>query len=214
MKWFSCLLSYFLNPIFRAHVWTALGFTALGLTACSPAPQFLNQNVSGAGLQTSVELTTAAGQPLQLNAALPNHVTALFFGFTQCPEVCPTTMGTMKLVKQALQKEGVDPNLLRVVFLSVDPERDTASILNAYTAAFDPSFIGVSTDLTRTKEVAKAYNVTFEKVGTGEFYTMNHTANLYLIDSTGRTRVSVPYGASADSIVHDVKQLLALNNIH
>lgn len=184
----------------------------LALAACSPnspsSLKFLNQNVSGAGFSSQIELTSGAGEKIKLNAPTPNQVTALFFGFTQCPEICPTTLGTMKLVKQGLEAKQVDSKQLRVVFVSLDPERDSQQILKEYTSAFDPSFIGAATDLASTQSLAKSYNVTFEKVGKSEFYTLNHSANLYLIDAEGHTRVSVPYGAKADLIVHDVMQLL------
>lgn len=182
------------------------------LFACSPTPTFLNQNVSGSGYHTAAALNTTTGSPLQLNAATPNQVTALFFGFTQCPDVCPTTMGTIKLVRQALAKQNIDSNRLRVIFMTLDPERDTAAILKDYTAAFNipnaPANIGAYTDLATTATIAKDFNIEYKKVGTGTNYTLNHSANLYLIDPTGKTRVSVPYGTPADSITHDVVQLL------
>lgn len=185
---------------------------ALMLSACSPSPQFLNQNVTGSGYTTQVELKTAAGGTLQLSAPTPNQVTALFFGFTQCPDVCPTTLGTMKLVKQELTKNNVDANRLRIVFVSIDPERDTPEVLKAYAAAFDSAVVGAYTSPEQTQKIAKDFNIVYEKVGTGPFYTMNHSANAYLLDSDGRVRVSVPYGTPAPSIAHDVQQLLNIKS--
>ena len=181
---------------------------ALILGACSPSPQFLNQNVTGSAYATQVELKNASGGAVQLNAPTPNQVTALFFGFTQCPDVCPTTLGTMKLVKQELVKNKMDPDRLRIVFVSIDPERDTPEVLKAYAAAFDPAVIGAYASPEHTQKIAKDFNIVYEKVGTGAFYTMNHSANTYLIGSDGRTRVSVPYGTAASAIAHDVQQLL------
>lgn len=189
----------------------AIGFAlvlTLALSACSPSPQFLNQNVTGSGYATQVELNNANGGTLRLSAPTPNQVTALFFGFTQCPDVCPTTLGTMKLVKQELIKNKVDADRLRIVFVSIDPERDTPEVLKAYAAAFDPAVMGAFTSLDNTQKIAKDFNIVYEKVGTGPFYTMNHSANAYLIDSDGRTRVSIPYGTTAPVIAHDVQQLL------
>ena len=181
---------------------------ALVLGACSPSPQFLNQNVMGSAYATQVELKNASGGAVQLNAPTPNQVTALFFGFTQCPDVCPTTLGTMKLVKQELVKNKMDPDRLRIVFVSIDPERDTPEVLKAYAAAFDPAVLGAYGSPEHTQKIAKDFNIVYEKVGTGAFYTMNHSANTYLIGSDGRTRVSVPYGTAASAIAHDVQQLL------
>lgn len=181
---------------------------ALILGACSPSPQFLNQNVMGSAYATQVELKNASGGAVQLNAPTPNQVTALFFGFTQCPDVCPTTLGTMKLVKQELVKNKMDPDRLRIVFVSIDPERDTPEVLKAYAAAFDPAVIGAYASPEHTQKIAKDFNIVYEKVGTGAFYTMNHSANTYLIGSDGRTRVSIPYGTAAPAIAHDVQQLL------
>ena len=183
-----------------------LGVITLTLCACQPKTQFLNNDIQGAGLATRVPLNTDDGQPLQLNAPHPAQVTVVFFGFTQCPDVCPTTMGEMKLVKQKL---GADADKLRVVLVSIDPERDTAAVLKQYTEAFDPHFIGASTSPQQTKILAKDLNISYEKVGSEPFYTMKHSANSYLVDPQGRFRVSIPYGTKPESIAHDVKQLLA-----
>lgn len=188
---------------------TALSF-GLVLSACSPSPQFLNQNVTGSGYATQVELKNASGGTVQLSVPAPNQVTALFFGFTQCPDVCPTTLGTMKLVKQELIKNKADADRLRIVFVSIDPERDTPEVLKAYAAAFDPAVIGAYASPDNTQKIAKDFNIVYEKVGAGPFYTMNHSANAYLIDSEGHTRVSIPYGTTAPVIAHDVQQLLAM----
>lgn len=193
-----------MNTSLIKKIW---GFGLVGLLmACKPSAQFLNADVTGAGFKTDVPLMTTTGNQLQLNQPNPSQVTALFFGFTQCPDVCPTTLGTMKLVTKEL---GSDASKLRVVFVTVDPERDSMQVMKEYIGAFDPHFIGAYTDLPHTKQLATGYQVTFEKVGDPAFYTMNHSANIFLIDAAGRTRVSIPYGSSASSIAHDVKQLLA-----
>lgn len=180
-----------------------LAFITL-LAACQPSTQFLNKDITGAGLKTTVPLITADGQTLALNQANP-QVTVVFFGFTQCPDVCPTTLGHMKLVTDEL---GADADKLRVVFVSVDPERDTQEVLKQYTSAFNPKFIGASTDLPNTQKLARDYQITFEKVGNGSSYMINHTATSYLIDQSGKVRVSIPYNTDAKTIAHDIKQLL------
>jgi protein SCO1/2 len=112
----------------------------------------------------------------------------------------------MKIVMQQL---GSDADKVRVVFVTIDPERDTDVLLKAYMAAFNPAFTGALTDPEHTRQMAKQFNVVYEKVGTGPNYIVNHTANLYLLDENGRTTVSVPYEAKPETIVHDIKQMLA-----
>jgi protein SCO1/2 len=96
-----------------------------------------------------------------------------------------------------------------VVFVTVDPERDTQGVLKEYMAAFNPTFTGAYADPEHTRQMAKQFQVVYEKVGSGPNYIVNHTANLYLLDENGRTVVSVPYEAKPETIVHDIKQMLA-----
>ncbi|MGL4766813.1 MAG: SCO family protein [Formosimonas sp.] len=177
------------------------------LVACQPASvSFLNSNITGAQLHTSVALHSTDGASLHLNAANLQPVTAVFFGFTMCPDVCPTTLGHLKIVKQQL---GADADKLRVILVSLDPERDSMAVLQQYTAAFASGFIGAATDLPNTQRMAQDLGISFEKIGSGEFYMLKHSANLYLIDAQGRFRVSIPYGTPPDSIAHDVRQLMS-----
>ena len=189
--------------ILRQMLWS---LCALFISACQPAStQFLNTNITGSALKTQVPLTTSDSQTLQLNAPNPKQITAVFFGFTMCPDVCPTTLGNLKLVKQQLAK---DADQLRVILVSLDPERDTPEILKQYTQAFGGDFIGAATDLTHTPILAKDLGITYEKIGSEKYYMVKHTGNLYLIDRGGRFRVSIPYGADVKSITYDVKQLI------
>ena len=177
------------------------------LSACQPTPQYLNANVTASNLHTTIPLTTQNGEPLQVNAPLKGKISAVFFGYTQCPDICPTTLGKMKIVMDQL---GADADKVRVVFITVDPERDTPEVLKAYMAAFNPTFIGAYADpIERTREMAKQFQVVYEKEGAGSNYIVNHTANLYLLDENGKTIVSAPYEAKPDAIAHDIKQMLA-----
>ena len=185
---------------------TFISVCALMIGGCKPTPQFLNANVTASQLQTTIPLTSASGEPVLINAPQKGKVTAVFFGYTQCPDICPTTLGKMKLTMELL---GADASKVRVIFATLDPERDTAQVLQAYMAAFNPSFTGALTDTAHTQELAKQFQVVFDKVGTGPNYVVNHTANLYLIDENGRTMVSVPYEAKPESIAHDIRQILA-----
>lgn len=180
------------------------------IAACTPAPQYLNANITASNLHSEIAVRTQNGDTLQLNAPQKGKVTALFFGYTQCPDVCPTTLGKMKVV---LQQLGADAAKVRVVFVTIDPERDTPALLKEYMAAFNPSgqytLIGAFTDPVHTRELAQQFQVVFEKVGSGANYTVNHTANLFLLDENGRAVVSVPYEAKPEAIVHDIRQILA-----
>ena len=177
------------------------------LSACQPTPQYLNTNVTASNLHTTIPLTTHNGEPLQVNAPLKGKISAVFFGYTQCPDICPTTLGKMKIVMDQL---GADADKVRVVFITVDPERDTPEVLKAYMAAFNPTFIGAYADpIERTREMAKQFQVVYEKEGAGSNYIVNHTANLYLLDENGKTIVSAPDEAKPDAIAHDIKQMLA-----
>ena len=185
-----------------------LGAFALGLalTACQPTAQYLNSNITASNLRTDIPLTSHKGEPLQINSPQKGKVSAVFFGYTQCPDICPTTLGKMKIVMEQL---GADADKVRVVFVTVDPERDTGALLKEYMGAFNPTFTGAYTDPAQTKTMANQFQVVYEKVGTGPNYIVNHTANLYLLDENGRTVVSVPYEAKPETIVHDIKQMLA-----
>ncbi len=177
------------------------------LSACQPTPQYLNTNVTASNLHTTIPLTTQNGERIEVNAPLKGKISAVFFGYTQCPDICPTTLGKMKIV---MEKLGADADKVRVVFITVDPERDTPEVLKAYMAAFNPSFIGAQAEpIERTREMAKQFQVVYEKEGSGPNYIVNHTANLYLLDENGKTIVSAPYEAKPESIAHDIKQLLA-----
>ena len=176
------------------------------LGACQPTAQYLNSNITASNLHTDIPLTSHRGEPLQINSPQKGKVSAVFFGYTQCPDVCPTTLGKMKIVMEQL---GADADKVRVVFVTVDPERDTGALLKEYMGAFNPTFTGAYTDPAQTKTMANQFQVVYEKVGTGPNYIVNHTANLYLLDENGRTVVSVPYEAKPETITHDIKQMLA-----
>ena len=179
---------------------------SLALTACQPTAQYLNGNITASNLRTDIPLTSHKGEPLQINSPQKGKVSAVFFGYTQCPDICPTTLGKMKIVMEQL---GADADKVRVVFVTVDPERDTGALLKEYMGAFNPTFTGAYTDPAQTKTMASQFQVVYEKVGTGPNYIVNHTANLYLLDENGRTVVSVPYEAKPETITHDIKQMLA-----
>jgi protein SCO1/2 len=135
-------------------------------------------------------------------------VLVVFFGFTQCPDVCPTTLAELAQVKKAL---GPDGERVQGIFISVDPERDTPDLLKAYLASFDPSFVALRGSADQTQAVAKEFKVYYAKVPgkTEGSYSIDHTAASYLFDSQGRVRVFSRYGSGAQALTDDLKVLLA-----
>jgi protein SCO1/2 len=128
----------------------------------------------------------------------------VFFGFTRCPDVCPTTLAELKAVKDKL---GADGERLQVLFVSVDPERDTPELLAKYVPAFDPSFLGLYGDADATARTAKEFRVFYQKVpgSSPDNYSVDHTAASYVFDPQGRLRLFVKHGQGADALVHDIK---------
>lgn len=152
-------------------------------------------------------LPSQAGTPLALGE-LRGRVVLLLFGFTHCPDVCPTTLGEFKGVKRIL---GPEADRVAFVFVSVDSERDTVETLRAYVGAFDPGFIGLQGDPGTLARIGPEYDLVYQKqppTSPGE-YTVTHTATAFLIDQTGKLRVVFPYGVPADALSTDVRALLA-----
>jgi len=131
----------------------------------------------------------------------------LFFGFTQCPDICPTALSRAAAVRRAL---GADGERLQVVFVTVDPERDTPALLREYMQAFDASFVGLRGDEGATRRTAKEFHVHYEKVPAGSSYTVNHTALTYVLDTQGRLRLGLRHGMSVDDFVSDLRILMRL----
>ena len=185
----------------------------VGLTACdmvgfpSAKPKFNGVDITGAEYARNLSLPDQNGQPRTL-ADFKGKVTVVFFGYTQCPDVCPTTMVELAQVKKALGKDG---ERVQGVFVSVDPERDTPEILKAYMASFDPSFVALRGTLEQAQAAAKEFKVFFAKVPgkTEGSYTMDHTAGSYLFDANGKVRLFERYGGGAEALASDIKALLA-----
>src|SRR5260221_75408 len=129
----------------------------------------------------------------------------VFFGFTQCPDVCPTALARAAEVKRLL---GPDGERFQTLFVTVDPERDTPEVLKAYTAAFDPSFIGLYGDLERTAQIAKDFKVYYKKMPTGSSYTMDHTSLSYVYDPLGKLRLALRHEQPAQDYADDIRKLL------
>ena len=188
--------------------WTAASTTlGLALTACSEnKPSFNAVDLTGADYAKDFKLTDADGKERTL-ADFKGKVVVLFFGYAQCPDVCPTTMTEMAQVKQQLGKDG---DKLQIVFITVDPARDTPVVMKAYMGAFDPSFVALIPTSEQLVAVAKDFKVYYKKVEgkTPTSYSMDHSAASYVYDTNGRLRLYARYGAGVAPMVSDVKALL------
>ncbi len=183
---------------------------ALALAACDGKPGFKNTDITGADYAKDFALTDHTGRPRSL-ADFKGKVVTIFFGYTQCPDVCPTTLTEMKAVLEKLGPD--DAKRVQVLFVTIDPERDTQALLAGYVPAFDPSFLGLYGDLEATQFVAKNFKVFYQKVPgkTPGSYTMDHSAGSYAYDPQGRLRLFVRHGLPLDGLVGDIKLLLAGN---
>jgi protein SCO1/2 len=170
-------------------------------------PSFKAVDITGAEYARELSLPDADGK-LRTLADFKGKVTLVFFGFTQCPDVCPTTLAELAAVKRALGKDG---ERLQGVFVSVDPQRDTPQILKAYMASFDPGFVALRGTPEQTETAARNFKVFYAQVPgkTEGSYTVDHTAGTYVFDASGKVRLFVRYGSGAEALTHDLKLLLA-----
>lgn len=170
------------------------------------APHFNATDITGADYGAALNMPDANGKTRTM-ADFSGKVVAVFFGYTQCPDACPTSLALLADVTKRL---GDDGKRLQVVFVSVDPERDTPALIGQYVAAFNPTFLALRGTAEQTKAIAKAFAVFYEKRGdiAGGHYTMDHTAGIYLFDPKGRTRLFVRYGETPENLLADIKLLL------
>ncbi|MEY4748311.1 MAG: hypothetical protein RIQ60_525 [Pseudomonadota bacterium] len=183
---------------------------ALLLGACGKKPEppaFKSVDITGADYARTLELPDADGKLRNLGE-FKGKLTVVFFGYTQCPDVCPTTLTHLQEVKQLLGKDG---DKLQAVFVTVDPERDTAALLKAYVTAFDPGWVALRGSPEQIAAAAKEYKVFYRKAAgkTPESYTVDHTAASYVYDTSGRIRLYVRHSAQPAEIAEDLKILLA-----
>jgi protein SCO1/2 len=184
----------------------ALFALALLLVACNKPAVFNNVDITGADYARDFKLVDHTGKPRSL-ADFKDKVVFLFFGYTQCPDVCPTTMAEMAAVMKAL---GPQADKVQVLFVTVDPERDTQELLAQYVPAFHPSFIGLRGDAAATAAVAKEFKVFYAKSpgATPDSYSVDHTYGSYVFDRSGKIRLFVRHGKGPAPIIHDIQLLL------
>lgn len=191
----------------RAAAAAGAGLLLAGCERGSGKPSFKATDVTGADYGRGFTLVDHAGATRSL-ADWKGKVVVVFFGFTQCPDVCPTTLATMADVMKRL---GPDADRVQVLFVTVDPERDTQAVLAPYVTAFDPRFVGLYGDKEATSKAAREFKVFYQKVPgrTPDTYGIDHTAASYVIDAQGRLRLYVKHQQTAEDIAADLKVLLA-----
>lgn len=189
-----------------------ISMAALLLAGCDKpgagsGASFKAVDITGAEYARTLSLQDPDGKTRTL-ADFKGKVTVVFFGYTQCPDVCPTTMAELAQVKKSL---GADGERIQGVFVTVDPERDTPELLKAYMGSFDPSFVALRGTPEQTAAMAKEFKVFYAKVpGKAEgTYTMDHTAGSYVFDAAGKVRLFVRYGSGAEALAADLRALLA-----
>ena len=192
----------------RVFCLVAVALLSSVMVACGPkSPAFQGSDITGVNFAQDFKLTDHTGKARTL-ADFRGKVVAIFFGYTQCPDVCPTTLADLAATMQAL---GPDAARVQVLFVTIDPERDTPALLSQYVPAFNPSFLGLYGDAAATAAVAKEFKVLYQKQPgvTPGSYTMDHSAGTFIYDPQGRPRVYESYGQKADVYAHDIRQLLA-----
>jgi protein SCO1 len=180
---------------------------ALAAVACGPEPpKFMASDVTGTSFGHDFKLVDHNGTPRTL-ADYRGKAVVLFFGYTQCPDFCPTTLAELA---EAMKRLGPDAERVQVLFVTIDPERDTPALLKNYVPAFDSRFMGLYGDAEATARTAKEFKVIYQKRPgqTPGTYTMDHSAGTFIFDPNGKLRVYVGYGQGADVFAHDIKALL------
>lgn len=179
------------------------------LAACKPAAEaskFVATDITGADFEQTFSLTDHTGKPRTM-ADFKGKTVALFFGYTHCPDVCPTTMSDLK---QTMKLLGSKADEVQVLFVTLDPERDTQEVLAKFVPSFDKRFIGLRGTNEQIAATAKSFKIFVSKVETkGERdYTIDHSAGMYVFDKTGKIRLYVDYGEGPADMANDIKQIM------
>ncbi len=188
----------------RRKVIAGMGLLGLGLlTGCDTRGELsykYGKDLSDKILGRTFKLKDTNGD-VQTLSSFRGMMPMVFFGFTQCPAICPTTLARAAKIKKLMGKDG---DRLQVIFITLDPERDTPQVLDAYVKAFDPSFVALYGSLEETAATAKEFDVFFEKVPSGSTYTLSHTATSYVYDSRGTLRLGLSQSLSAQECTEDL----------
>jgi protein SCO1/2 len=207
------MFSLTLYPILKLAPSRVLGLGLLslliiGVLGCSPKPSFKNVDITGStAFGNNFSLLDTNGNTKTM-ADYKGKVVVVFFGFTQCPDVCPTTLTEMD---EALKLLGPKADKVQVIFITVDPERDTASVLAQYVPAFNPRFIGLRpADEAGLEKIAKDFRIYYKKVPGSKpgSYTMDHSAGSYVFDQNGQLRLYIKHAQGPEVLAHDLKNIL------
>ncbi len=182
--------------------------SAIFLTGCfEKTPSFVSIDITGADYARDFRLPDQDGKTRSIKD-FAGKVVVVFFGYTQCPDVCPTTMTELVEVRKALGKDG---ERVQAVFVTVDPDRDSAEVLKAYLGNFDPSFVALRpSSPEQLAALAKDYKVYYKRAEgrTATSYTMDHSAGSYVYDTRGQLRLYTRYGMGVQPLTEDIRQLL------
>ena len=182
------------------------GVAGLGLVACAPKEAFKSIDITGANYARDFELPDTEGKLRRL-ADFKGKVVVLFFGYTQCPDVCPTTLQELTQARQLMGPLG---DRVQGIFVTIDPERDTPEMLRNYMQSFDPGYVALVPNAQQLEQAAKDFKVYYKKAAgkTPTSYTMEHTAASFIFDPQGRVRLFTRYGLGAQALADDLKLLL------
>jgi protein SCO1/2 len=177
------------------------------LLGCSPKPaSFVATDVTGADFASGFTLTSPTGKAVQLTD-FKGKAVVVFFGYTRCPDICPTTMNDLA---KAMKILGDDANRVQVIFITLDPERDSAELLQQFVPAFDARFIGLTGTPQQIQQVTQTYKIFVQKqADKQQQYTIDHSAGAYVYEPSGKLRLYFKYGQSAEDMAHDLQLLLA-----
>jgi protein SCO1/2 len=194
-----------LKRFIAAILWVLAAAPLPGCGDRQEAPKFRLTDLTGANFGKALALTDHEGRPRTL-ADFRGKVVTVFFGFTHCPDVCPTTLAELA---QVLKELGPDGGRVQVLFVTVDPERDTREVLKNYVPSFHPAFLGLYGDGEATARAAKEFKIYFQKQPAKDGrYSVDHSAGTYILDGEGRLRLFAGYGTGAPAILHDIRILL------
>jgi protein SCO1 len=192
-----------ISPLCSPRFWSIIIFS-LVLAGCDGAPKFKSTDITGVDYGKSLELTDHTGRARRLEDFRGKAV-VLFFGFTHCPDICPTTLGD---ISNALKQLGPDADRVQVLFVTVDPERDTQEALAKYVTAFDPRFLGLYGNAAATQRAAQEFKIYYEKRKTADSYSVDHSAQSYVMDPQGRLRLLVRHDRIGSDLPADLRALL------
>jgi protein SCO1/2 len=194
------------HPFVALRLLAAVALVASLLACTAGGPQFKASDITGSSFGRDFELRDPQGSTRRL-ADFRGKAVVVFFGYTQCPDVCPTTLAALA---EAMKELGPDAGRVQVLFITVDPERDTPALLAQYVPAFDPRFLGLYGDAEATARTAREFKIIYQKVpgSSAGTYTMDHSAGTYVFDPQGRLRLYVGNGQGSDVFAHDLRELL------